>query len=262
MSNYKEDLDEIKWSFSTLHMYEECPYSFYMKKILKEPGVPNAYAEIGSFAHEILEGLFSQKIALGGAIDRWNNEFEDNITSWVKEETKDKKFGDFLDYLNAFDESWKDKYEVVGTELKCEWVIQGFKFIGFIDLLLKEKSTGDLMLVDHKSSGHFLKKDGSVLKSQKENFEAYSKQMYLYCYPIFEKFGKFPKNIIWNHFFENKVTCIDFNKDDYDKVIGWSLGVINQIYEDETFEACQSYMRCKVLCDWREDCEYLEEEDE
>ena len=30
---YKNELDNIVWSFSTLHQYEQCPYAFYLKKI-------------------------------------------------------------------------------------------------------------------------------------------------------------------------------------------------------------------------------------
>lgn len=46
LGSYKKMLDEMIWSFSRLHLYEVCPYAFYLKYILKMLGVSNFYAEM------------------------------------------------------------------------------------------------------------------------------------------------------------------------------------------------------------------------
>lgn len=261
-NNYKKILDEIIWSFSTMHLYENCPYAFYNKKICDDCGIDNAFAEIGRFGHKINELLFRQELDINAAIEMWVEEYDYNIFSYIKEETKEKKFYEFIEYLEKFNESFWDKYEVLAVEEELHWKIGRKNFVGFLDLLIQNKETGELILVDHKSAGHFLKLNGEVLKNQIENFSAYSKQMYLYCKPIYEKYKKYPSKIVWNHMFENKTTVIPFNESDYLTSIEWAKATIKKIYRDTKFLANKSYMMCYRLCNWRDTCEYLEMGDE
>ena len=53
MSPYKEILDNITYSYSSLSQYDSCPYSFLMNKIEGIRGDSNAYAEIGSYGHKL-----------------------------------------------------------------------------------------------------------------------------------------------------------------------------------------------------------------
>lgn len=262
----KEILDNTKWSFSTLHMYEECPYSFYCKKLDDEKiGIGNFYAEAGIFAHEISADLFSSKITLDEAIDTWINTYNDRICSDIKESTKEKKYYEMIDYLSSLDLSRMEKYEVLEIENRSEWTLGKYKMVGFIDMLIRDISTQEIILIDHKSAGKFLKKDGTPLKNQASSFEAYKKQMHLYCMPIFEKYGDFPSKIVWNHFFAQEVTCIPFVEEEYVAAQKWAKDTIKKIHKDKVFKAhCfneevykDNYVKCRYLCDYREDCEYL-----
>ena len=174
-------------------MYEECPYSFYFKKLddTKE-GMTNAYAEAGKFAHEILADIFKKEITIQEGLDRWIDEYYDYVGR-MKQETKDKKFEEFANYLASLDLSMIEsgKYKVLEVEDRSEWKHGKYNMIGYIDLLLEDTETGELILVDHKSLGRFMKKDNiTPLKNMLDGFNAYKKQMYLYCMPIYEKYGK------------------------------------------------------------------------
>lgn len=241
-------------------MYEECPYAFQMKKS-GVVGDSNAPAEIGSFAHYLLEQLFKGNMDADSALNACVEEFDLHISSPISEASKDKKYMALCEYFSDFDMSDYENYEILGVEKKIKWKIDKYSFIGFIDLVLKDKKSGTIYLIDHKSSPHFLKKDGTPLKAQAEQFNRYKKQMYLYADAMKAEYGILPDKICWNHFLDDgKVTEIDFNEEDYRKSIEWATDLIEKILKDKTFEACtDNYLRCHVLCDYRNGlCEYKE----
>lgn len=260
-SKYKEILDLIEWSFSTVHLYETCPYAFYLKKICELLGINNAYAEIGKYGHHINENIFKKTMKLDEALNEWIEEFNDHVFEYISESSKEKKYLAFCDYLCAFDETRLAKYEILGVEVEFHWEIGKYKCIGFADLILQDKETKEILLIDHKSAPPFYGKKGKLLKAQTDNFYTYSKQMYMYCKPIYEKYGKYPSKIIWNHIFDDERTVIDFNMEDYEKTLEWFKKTVQKIYKDTKFEPCKSYMMCNQLCNFRMDCEYKNEEE-
>ena len=261
MSVYKEELDSMVWSFSRIHLYETCPFAFYLKYIERRDGISNFFADNGTAMHTVCEEFLKKKLSLDDIAARYVELFEE-IDSDISPTIRENTFNKCLDYLSVFEPNFEEKYETVGVELKCDFMVGEKKFTGYIDLLLKDKTTGELILVDHKSADHFLKKNGTVLKNQEENFRNYKHQMYLYSKEVFEKFGAFPAKIVWHHFKDNgQLTIIDFNEKDYKESLEWANDTIEQIYQDDFFEEKQEFMMCSRLCDFRENCEYREEEE-
>lgn len=257
--NYKEILDEMTWSFSRIHLYETCPYAFYKKYIEKTVGEDNYYAENGSLMHETIMKIIKEELSLEDAPAYYIEEYE-NICSKTKTSTMENTFEKCLNYLCTVETLDKEKYEVIWIEEKIYFKIKKYNFTGYPDLILRNKKTGEIILVDHKSLDHFLKKDGTVLKNQLENFNAYKHQMYLYCKWIKEKYGLFPSKIVWNHFKDDgQLTIIDFSENDYDETLEWAEKVIKRIYKDKLFKENKSYMQDYVLCEFRNDCEYKDD---
>ena len=138
--------------------------------------------------------------------------------------------------LNQFD--WLKDYEIIGVEEEVVTEINGYKFTGFIDLLVKHKERNEYTIIDHKSSAYPLKKDGkTVLKKSEEDFIKYKRQMYLYCKYVFEKYGEYPKWIMWNHFKEQKFVKIPFLKSEYKETIKWFSDTIKSIEKDNKYDA-------------------------
>lgn len=253
---YKKELDKMIWSFSRVHAWEQCSYSFYLKYIEKQKGIDNFWAENGSAIHLTLENIFSKNISIDEAPGFYIEQFE-NICSKTKITTMDNVFISCLNFLCEYDFSFFDDFEILGVEKKCSFNIGKYRFQGFIDLLLSDKKTKEIIIWDHKSSAYPFKKDGvSVLKSCQENFQSYKHQMYLYCKQVVEEFNVFPSKITWLHFKDGKTATIDFNKKDYEQSLKWAEDTINKIYKDNKFEAKDSYMMCGRLCNFREECEY------
>ena len=263
MNKYFEQIHNMVWSYSRLSLYAQCKYAFYLKYILndRETYLPegNYYAEVGSFVHEILAKIFDKQLAIADAAKYFVDNYDDNVCYTVKKNIMDKSFETCANYFAESDFTWIDKYEILGVELETTQNIAGYKFLGFIDLLLKDKTTGDIVLMDHKSAPYPLsKRTGKVLKNSEKSFESYKKQMYLYCYAVKQLYGEFPKWIVWNHFKSGEFVKIEFDEKEYNSTIQWFIDTINQIENDEMFQENIDFFYCHTLCDFRNSCEYNE----
>lgn len=267
MSQYKEILDKIIFSYSSLSQYDECPYGFYMNKIEKIKGDGNAYSEIGGFAHGLHADYLSGKSTLEEVLTECVETFDDHITYEISESSKEKKYMALCEYIAGFDEEdFNNRFEILAVEKRIYWKIDGHRMIGIVDLVVKDKNTNKIYLVDHKSSSHFLKKDGKPLKNTEESYNKYKKQMYMYADAMknSKDFGYYPDYIVWNHFLDDgKLTVIPFNEKDYKETIDWVKDTVDRIYADEEFMPHVSYMMCNQLCNYRDGyCEYMLIEDE
>ena len=263
-SIYKDELDKITLSFSALHGYEECPYQFYLQRIEGEKGINNSYAQSGSYGHDLFQQIFTGKITPQQALDRCVNEFEDQITEYMSEDTIQKKKAALCDYLENLDiDDFFNTYDVLGVEKKFKWKIDDINMIGFADLILRRKNDSKIILVDHKSSSHFMRVDGKTpLKNKQSEVDTYTKQMYLYADAMIKTMGIKPDLIVWNHFLDGgKKSILEYEESELDKAVKWAKDVVSKIYSDEEFNANVTYMMCNVLCNFREMCEYKNDEE-
>lgn len=261
MSEYKEQIDKMQWSYSRLSNFDTCKYCFYLNYIINDDdeylSEGNFYAEAGSFMHEILAMFFSGKLTQEEALQYYIDNFDNNVFYEVKPSTREKTYELCADYLRDGDFFWIKNYEILGVELKVEFTIKGYRFICFIDLLLRDKRDGKIVVLDHKSSPYPFKKDGGVKKNSEKSFSHYKMQMYLYCHAIKELYGEFPKEITWNHFKDmGKFATIPFKKSEYNKTMKWIIDTIHVIENEETFEPTLDYFFCKNICNFRNVCEY------
>ena len=263
MSEYKELIDKMRWSYSRLTSFEHCRYGFYLAYIVKDeelyPNESNYYAEVGTFVHKILEKVFKKEMSIDDAPRYFIDHFDECVCETTKESTMQSTYYSCLEYLSEEDFSWIDGYEILGVELKCEFEIDNYPFVGFIDLLLRDKADGEYVIVDHKSAAYPLKKNGGVKKNQEKSFLTYKRQMYLYAYAVYLKYGKFPKELWWNHFKVNERVKIKFSMEDYEEAIRWFRYQIYLIQREEEYEPNKDYFYCNNLCSFRNSCEYNEE---
>lgn len=259
--SYSKEINKMTFSFSRLNLFCQCKYAWYKKYIEQTTGIGSYYTENGSLMHKIGELLAKHELPLQDAPTYYIDHYED-ICYQTKQSTMDNTFDKCLDFLCETDGIDENKYEILGVEKEVHFKIGKYDFVGYIDLLLRNKETQEIIICDYKSASHFLKKNGEVLKSAEKQFSEYSKQMYLYSKPIFEEYGVFPSKICWIHFKDSgALTVIDFNEDKYAMSLQWAEDVIRRMKKETEFGACTDWFYCKNLCDFREDdCEYLEEE--
>jgi hypothetical protein len=94
-----------------------------------------------------------------------------------------------------------------------KFTLDGYDFVGYIDLLLRDKRDGKIVVLDHKSTEYPFKLDGGIKKKLQDSFAKYKKQMYLYAYAVHEEYGEYPKEMTWHHFKDGgKLATIPFKK--------------------------------------------------
>lgn len=259
--SYEEQVSKMKWSFSRLSNFEHCKYCFFLQYILKDDELylpeGNYWAENGSAVHETLEKIFRGELPIAEANEYYKKYYKENVFYKAKPETMSSTFEACQKYFEEVDFSWLEYYEILGVELKVDLVIEGYKFIGYIDLLLRRKDNGRIILLDHKSGQYFFTRSGEVKKNMEHSFYNYRKQMYLYSNAVKEMFGQFPDVIVWNHFKDGgKFSKILFNKDDYDEAMKWMIDTIHAVEKEEIFPPTLDFFYCVNLCSFRRSCEY------
>lgn len=266
MSEYKEQIDKMRWSYSRLNTFDTCKYCFYLNYIINDDeeylSEGNFYAEAGSFMHEILAMFFGGKLSQSAAFKYFTKNFKKNVFYQTKPSIQKNTYELCAKYLRDGDFSWLKNYEILGIEQEIEFTFKGYRFVCYIDLLLRDKRDGRIVLVDHKSSPYPFRKDGGVKKNSEKNFNHYRNQMYIYCYAIHEKYGEFPKELTWNHFKEmGKFATIPFIECEYKETMAWLEDTIHAIEEESEFGATLDYFFCKNLCNFRNSCEYCMTQD-
>jgi hypothetical protein len=79
--------------------------------------------------------------------------------------------------------------------------------------------------------------------------------MYLYSAAVKERFGVFPKNLIFMHFRQNAPVIIPFKEADYFEAWDWAAKTVAEIeaYEGDYPLTDNKYF-CKAICNYRNDC--------
>jgi len=227
--------------------------TYYVKN---KKSIQNAFAESGTFGHLLLEKFAKGELYAWDLIDEFIDGYDENVTmrfpynKYV--DLGEKNYNCGLNYFEKF-EGFDDIGTIVGAEIEVDTYLEDgdikYPYIGFIDLLLKDN--GEYIVLDHKSKSKF--------KNKKEQAE-YSRQLYTYCKYVKEKYGKFPKELIFNMFNADDLVRIEFNIDDYNEAIKWCIDSINEIKNEVEFNKYIDEFFCKNLCNHREICGFEEKD--
>jgi hypothetical protein len=264
MGEYTSEINAMRWSFSRCHGFEGCKYEWYMNYLLKDEdgkciyeNEQNFYAAFGHFCHEILEMILKKELKIKDSTQYYIDNFDAKVLSYdVPENTREKYFYLGTNYFDTLDFNWLDDYEILGIEKKCLFEIDGIKFIGYIDLLIRHKETRKIIVIDHKSSEYPIGKKGGVLKKKIDDYESYKKQLYLYCQQVFEEYGVYPDEIAWNYFRDQKWLKLPFIKEEYETARKWAINLIKEIHNEENYLPKLDYFYCNNLCGFRNSCDY------
>ena len=232
-----------RYSYSRLSSFRQCPYSWKQRYIHGNKGIDNSFSDYGKIVHEILEQfslgkleLFELSSIFESRFDLVNWNFPHNKFVDLEESYRNKGIA----YFDNF-EGWDA--EVLGVEQEFEFTINGYDFIGYIDLILKKDD--DIIIVDHKSKSKF---------SSKRDKMEYTRQLYLYAYWVHEKYGKYPAKLIFNLFKSQVMIEIPFNMVAYKETIKWVLDTIEAIKIETEFKPNVDVFFCANLCNIRETC--------
>lgn len=253
-------LDSMTWSFSRLNSFYNCPYEFFLHYVECNKSENGFFGEYGSFMHRILEKYAKGELSLF----ELNQYYEDNFNVEIPHDAPPNYYVDIrqsyydkgLEYLNHIDLDL-EKYEVLGVEKEVKFKIHDKDFVGYIDLLVRDKDTGEIIIIDHKSKSLKLLKNGNISKSDKEYFLEFKRQLYLYSIPVIQEYGSVSK-LKWNMFKDQKWIEIPWKHEEYEEAIQWAKDTLELIDKETLWlPNNRSYYYCHHLCGQRNNaCEY------
>ena len=243
-----------------MNSFYTCPYEWYLHYIECNPSLGGFFGAYGSFMHKILEMYERDELDIFSAPQYYEENFNDAIP-WdappnqyvdIRQSYYDKG----LEYLENID-LILDEYEVLGIEQEVRFKIGDYDAVGYIDLLLKDKSDGNIIILDHKSAALKFKKNGEISKKDAQHFLDFQRQLYLYSKPVIEQYGKVDW-LVWNMFRQRDYIKVPWTEDGYNEALNWAENTIHRIEAEEEWSANPDYYYCHNLCGQRNICEYGE----
>ena len=259
-------LDEThRYSYSQLSSYSECPFSYYLGHIEspKPEQAPNAWAEQGTLIHDLLDKWAKGELKKEELASEYSRRYGDEVVTafprmLASKGYAEKTYQQGLDYFENF--QGFPEYDIVSAEEEYDMPItlsDGTQrpFIAYVDLVLRNKITGGLVVCDHKSK--------SLATFKRERDKMY-KQQFLYSYFVHEKYNEWPETLIFNLFKEGGyIDERDFTKDEYAATIQWATNAIHAIEERDLLDwlECKELPKsgkpdlfCQSICQWHLIC--------
>ncbi len=240
-------------SFSQLTQAEQCPYSYYLTRMAGVAPRDNAFAQAGNFVHSLLAQWAKGEISASALPERWRDGYDSAVTELfpVYLETKGyrkKLYDAVMAYFTGF--RGFPGYQIVSVEQQFISSLAGERFVGVIDLILKNEETGGYVLVDHKSSS---------LSSFNRSRIAMYRQLFLYAKYLADHYGCFPERLRFNLFRENSADEQPFRSEGYVEAVQWAEQGIQAMQQRDLpdwFTCKPEQFYCTALCPARDACPY------
>lgn len=256
-------LDTMLWSFSRLNAFYHCKYEWLTHYYLenREDEIDSAFGQFGGFCHKILEKFIKGELDIFDISEYYEENYSDYVTvDFPKNNYVDlnqQYYEAGKEYFDNIDLGLED-YEVLGVEKEYRFKIDDtHEMQGFIDLLLRNKETGEITILDHKSSKLKFKKDGTISKTDADHYQEFKRQLYLYAIPVIEEYGHVDY-LEWNMFRAGVRHKIPFVQEEFEEAKQWAQDTLKLIYDEEEWlpvDATNNYY-CNTLCSSRDTCKY------
>lgn len=175
----------IKMSYSKYSRYKECGHRYYLENVIESTEfVPSIYAYFGEAIHDSLRKGVEYKLDESERINNFTYMFKKSVMDNMKDYPEINMLEEFTNQGIAIlkiipTERFSEKYVFIGAEeLIVEPMYGNYFFIGFIDLVLKEKSTGKYVIIDWKTSTY----PWNVLNKMEDNIFMSQMMFYKYFY--------------------------------------------------------------------------------
>lgn len=219
-------IKDQSWSFSKIKTYVNCPKEFDLLYIQKKLKKDNAFSQWGIFLHLILEKYYKNEIELYDLLRFYQSNYQEYITLNFPSNLDDRYYFDGIEYLENF-EGIPENYDVLEVEKKFNYYVNDIKVSGVIDLILRNKLTGTISIMDHKSR--------SAFKSKKDIDNALE-QLYIYSRFINQEYRQFPEFLNFNLIRGNQIIQTPFDKTQYIEVMKRFLATVEKIKTDDNIK--------------------------
>lgn len=257
MSDYSFIIDQMIWSFSRLNSFYNCKKEWKMHYIDCEESRDNAFSQFGTLVHVGNEKYEKGELSLFDVVDWYKEHFDEYVTERFPynayKDLRESYYQAGLSYFENID-LMLEKYDILGIEKRVEFKIGKVPFIGYIDLLLRDKETKEITILDHKSASLKLLKSGKISKTDEAHFLEFKRQLYLYSKAVKEQYKRVDY-LQWNMFRDQRQIVIPWNKDEYEEAIKWAKDTLKAIKTEAEWEEKYDRFYCDYMCGMRDHCE-------
>ncbi len=235
-----DKLSEVKtYSWSRLNSFysglvdEGCLHGFDIQYNQGDRGETNFFAEYGTLVHETIEKLHNNEI-LAWDLDSELKKGLHSFTFKAPFEPMRKSYENALfKFFDEFDDLFQ-KYKILEAEEKKLFKVGEHSLVGYPDLIGEHSEFG-MIIGDYKSAKVYTgeKLDHNIM------------QLYLYCIPMYEKYGRYPDHLVYIYPREksNREYAYKFDIDKLERTKQWVLDTIQKI---ENFTG-EYIPRCKLV---------------
>lgn len=186
----EENVGKIHISFSEFSKYQSCGHRHLIEKYLKlVKEETSIHLIFGNSVHKAIEHGIRDRSHVEDRVMMFREDFTKEMMDNMRDTPEFRDLEAFLGQgeniiRSLSTEKILKNYDVIGVELPLyEKIVGIFHFKGFIDLILRDKSTGRILIIDWKTSGE----QWDVSKKKKDT--TFMAQMRLYKYFFAKKQG-------------------------------------------------------------------------
>jgi len=184
MIQYNDILQTMNFSNSSINSYTTCAYQFKLTYLDKVPKIGNFWGDFGSFIHHVIEQYFKGKLEIWEMLDYYQKEFANNIKNSPPVFMRNA-WNDYYDagyeFFKNFDFD-REEFEIVQLEDFIKGTDRGIGVVIKPDIIIKDKNTGEITILDFKTS-EIKNKQG---KTDQKKLDGYKAQLNLYAYFLFQ----------------------------------------------------------------------------
>ncbi len=258
MTNSYNDLliKKTRFSFSSLTSFDTCRWGWKLNYLDSENKIDNFYSEYGNVIHEVMEGYWKGTIPFEDLVKAYKKAYKVRMKTPAPPYPvgmTDRYYLDGITFFETFDIK-REHFEPLFIEDKIDDALGRIKIVVKPDLVIKNKKTGDVILVDYKTANPTKNHKWDLVK-----IDGYERQMLLYAYFI-EKSLKIKVDKIALLFTRlGTPYYIENSPQKTKEVLKWFRGTVKKIKEEKLFTAnTKNKYFCNVICSVREACEFRE----
>ena len=215
------------------------------------------FSQYGLVIHELLESYWNYDLDLWDLPLAFEEKYSKQVTArppkmLIRYNTMQKYYEKALEFFTDLDWS-RSEWEVLGNEYTVDCEYEGVQLTIRPDLIIKNKESGLVYLVDYKSTSPFTKKLG---KPQKKKMLGYWRQLSLYAYFTEKEMGiKIDKlRLYFPRVGLDKTQEVDYTEAMAKETLDWWLDLVNQAKDEEAFPPKVQSFFCENICSVRNSC--------
>jgi GTPase SAR1 family protein len=256
-------LDGFEWSFSRIETFTTCPYCFWLQYIQGMKGNDSFFGQFGSFVHELLDRYNKGELFTFDLISEYEKHYNEKVTEQVTDVISQSYYNKGWEFFSNFEEP---DYEILCSEGDYKFKIGEYNFTGKIDGETKNA------IIDYKTKkGEAYKRNPLNNKKLAEKVEnirqlkdgrfvelSVFKQLYIYCIPFFNKYKRYPEELMLELVKENDQYVLPFDEKDFELCKQQMVDEIQKIYETIEFIKNENDFWCNTICGQRFNCKGIE----